>query len=355
MRYLLLTLFTACICNVAGAVEATATGYGHTADEALQNAKVLATEYAASTFLTGKKELINGEYKETLGQYNGGLIKSYVVKSTSASTNGYEVTIDADVDSDKVNAIITTGNTAPSEVSNQLEKSISEYGQTRAAFIAVSNVSPMFGVEVDAVNYESRGNVVMVSYHAHLKWSPKWIDDMETLVKTIDRPIPVSTATTDLLYIAGVLSTIFNPMAYSTIFNAARASENKPTPDDAICFTSDPKKGLDSCYGVLKLPPYEAIPKLINVRATVNFHDGHHSTKCFAVGNSNSNGMYVFFNAGTTGMFRYSQRKFPTDSLVLYKNNVHPFIVTAQTTAEKLKLVSDVTFDVVSNTTKCDL
>ena len=193
MKALLVSAILCLVCNFAQAVEVTATGYGSGSDEALQNAKVLATEYAASTFVTGKQEVIDGKYKATLGQYNGGLVQKYVVKGTAINEGVYAVTILADVNTDKINEIITNGDTATNTVVPQIEKAFDDIHKVQAAWVAISAASDPFVFAVDDVKYVIDGEDVQSEYHLHMKWNPKWLDDAKQLAKAINHPIDEKT------------------------------------------------------------------------------------------------------------------------------------------------------------------
>ena len=89
--------------SMALAEEVTVTGYGSTFDNALANAKMQALEKVTGTFIISESEYKNKQYKETIDQYNGGIINKYDIVSSSKKSTGYEVTIVADVDRKKDN------------------------------------------------------------------------------------------------------------------------------------------------------------------------------------------------------------------------------------------------------------
>lgn len=193
MKTLLLGLVVALVCNLAQAVEVTATGYGSSFNESLQNAKVLATEYAASTFLTGKQELTGSKYKETLCQYNGGLVQKYTVKNTVVNAGVYAVTIQADVNTEKINKIIADGESSPSVAVSRVEKAADEHRKTEAALATINLVSHPFVIVVDNSEYSTDGGRrVDIVYQLHLMWNPKWVDDVKQLAGSIGRPITES-------------------------------------------------------------------------------------------------------------------------------------------------------------------
>ena len=176
-------------CGTAHAQETTATGNGSSFNEALQSAKVIATEHVASTFITGRQDLTNGKYREVLGQYNGGLIQKYEVLNTVVTNGMYAVTIRADVDTDKVNKIIVSNTTSVNDVVPHVEKAVDEFTKTVDGYAAINNASDPFALTLDTTSYGvSNGNRVDVVYHLRMEWNPKWIDDSKKLIKAIGRP-----------------------------------------------------------------------------------------------------------------------------------------------------------------------
>jgi LysM repeat protein len=227
-------------CHRAQAAEVTATGYGSSFNESLQNAKVLATEYVASTFITGKQELTDGKYKETLGQYNGGLVQKYVVKNTVVLDGMYQVTILADVDTDKVNKIVADSDVI-TVATPQVLKAIDEYNKTTAAWLAINQVSNPFVITIIGSKYVVSNDRKKVNgtYYLSVTWNPKWIDDAKQLVKSIDRS-PIGEPSTK-----------------------------------AICF----KQKVDdvgNCFGVLAMPDLNAVVKF---NATIHHIDGTTETR----------------------------------------------------------------------------
>jgi hypothetical protein len=151
MKAWLTILILACTCSNVQAVEVSATGYGVNYDEALQNAKVSATEFAASTFITGKRELTNGEFSETVGQYNGGVVQRVVVDSTEVKGDLYKVVIKADVSMDKVNRVI-----APNTVDTTLQATlaVNDMKKVLDAWYAIGKTSHPFAIVTDNVRFE---------------------------------------------------------------------------------------------------------------------------------------------------------------------------------------------------------
>lgn len=188
MKTTLISLVLVFICGMAQAQEVTVTGNGANFQNALQSAKVLATEEVASTFVTGREDLVNGKYKEVLGQYNGGLIQTYKVLSVQVTNGMYAVTIHANVDTDKVNKVIVNGSTATSKAIPHVNKAVDEFYKTVAGWKAIDAASKPFAIAPYQTTYSVYdGRIVDVVYHLTMKWNPKWIDDADKLTQSINR------------------------------------------------------------------------------------------------------------------------------------------------------------------------
>jgi hypothetical protein len=306
MKSWLLGLAVAVTCNAAQAQETTATGHGGSFNEALQNAKVLATEYVASTFVTGRQDLVNGKYKEVLGQYNGGLIQKYTVKDTVVADNLYAVTILADINTDKVNEIVTSGREVSNTVVFQVEKAVDEYNQTSNGWSAINQASKPFAVVPEGSEYSVyQGQIVNAIYHLRLLWNPKWIDDARQLTKAIGR------------------SPIGGP-------------ETK-----TLCFTRPAQ--VRECGGVMVLPNVGAWDKL-NFVATISFVDGTSEKEYFR-----SNAARQMY---TDGLIRLTEEGWlkpiiTTPAIVLHQDKIAKFEFRTSFTTSRFKTVSSVTIDPV--------
>jgi hypothetical protein len=173
----------------AQAQEVTVTGIGASADEALAMAKTLATEAVASTFVTSSEKSTNGKYSEAGGQYNGGILESYSLVNSELSNSGlYRVTIKAQVNTTKVNTVITDSEVRPSDAADAMQTSGNLLTRTQAALAAI-NKTPRFGARVAGSSFMLKGKNTEITYQLSLSWTPKWVDDIKALAATIDRPI----------------------------------------------------------------------------------------------------------------------------------------------------------------------
>ena len=290
-------------CSTAHAQETTATGNGSSFFDALQNAKVLATEHVASTFITGRQDLINGKYNEVLGQYNGGLIQKYEVLNTVVTSGMYAVTIRADVDTDKVNKIIVSNTTSTNDVVPHVEKAVDEFTKTANGWNAINDASNPFAITLVNTSYSVYdGRIVDVTYHFYMLWNAKWIDDAKQLTKAIGRS-PVSGEGTY-----------------------------------AVCFGRYPSDG-GPCGGALVLPNtkyWAGIP----VTATVHFKDG--TTETHTLGTTAAQRLYSNRDVRIQlGMF---EPIVTVEAVSFFKDEVAPFVLHLSFGVEKFKNVSEVTF-----------
>lgn len=196
MKHLMLTLLAMFIINSAHALEVQATGYGSSYDEAVQSAKTTAVEQATGTFVTGKRELNNGEFSENMAQYNGALINRVDVKSVKITNGLYEVTITARVSTDKINSFTLVEPTAAPKSSQvtQLLDAVGDRQKVINAFTNISNIAYPFVVTSFAANdYKMAGGTIEITHYSRVQWNTKWIDDVLKLVKVIDQPMSEDT------------------------------------------------------------------------------------------------------------------------------------------------------------------
>ena len=189
MRSLLLAVILL-VATASFAAEVTITGTGASTEEALQNAKLLATEAVAGTFITGREDLHNDQYSEHSGQYNGGVIQHYEVTSSSINNGLYSVTIHAEVDTSKINTVVVTeGAAAPYKFAPQVMKAASNYQRTLDAITAINTASPKFTISILSSSFALQGENTTLTYHLQITWTPKWVDDIKKLALLINKPM----------------------------------------------------------------------------------------------------------------------------------------------------------------------
>ena len=176
--------------DLAHPVEVTTSGYGSTYKEAVNNAKMNATEKATNTFITSKQESVQGKFKERIAQYNGGFITSVNVTDTEMFQGQYKVTIDANVDIEKINTVIE------SPTVDITDKTISDFNKilhheldATDAWNALDEVSDRFAVAIMDHSFDVDGRYVNAIYKIGVVWNPKWFDDAKKLSQATSIPL----------------------------------------------------------------------------------------------------------------------------------------------------------------------
>ena len=247
---------------------------------------------------------VNGKYNETLGQYNGGFIQKYEVTNTVVTSGIYAVTIHADVDTDKVNKVIVANTTSVNDAVPHVEKAVDEFNKTVNGWDAIDGASKPFAVALDNTTYSVYdGRAVDVTYHLHMVWNPKWIDDAKQLVKAVGRS-PVSGEGTY-----------------------------------AVCFKNNDQDG-GTCGGVLILPTTKYW-RTTEFAVVVHFKDG--TSQLFKEYANPAQRLYSDRDVRIqeSGWFKPIVT---VPAVSLFQDVVSPFDIGLELSVEKFKNVSDVTF-----------
>jgi len=180
--------------NDAHGAEVQAYGHGANYDEALQSAKTSAIEQAASTFVTGKRELNNGTFSENLAQYNGAVINRVHVTSVNIVNGLYEVQINADVQTDKVNSFALDSSQAiSSDTIIKMLNASSSMQDVQNAFTGISTISYPFVVTSFSPNEYKIAHSIEITHYSRAQWNTKYIDDVIKLIKVINQPLSKDT------------------------------------------------------------------------------------------------------------------------------------------------------------------
>jgi len=248
MKKTLLALLLAT--SFAFAEEVTVTGYGNDYNAALENAKVLALEKGASTYIIGEKRATEGRVTESIEQYNGGAIKSFNVISRRNTPLGWEVDIVADV-VPKDNRVIrnNTDFSADFKEFSERERVVNKLDNVGSA-ISATVVNPTYSV--GRYSTVATGRVV-------LSFQPKWVSDMREFTKVVNQKGSTSNNAYKTLHGQGVAALLqVSPVAAVGAFVLGQPSEPPMSNDMMICFD-----GSD-CYNVgVNFDNMPRVPKLV--------------------------------------------------------------------------------------------
>jgi len=226
MKKTLLALLLAS--SFAYAEEVTVTGYGANYGAALENAKTLALEKGASTFIIGENRARNGRVTEEIDQYNGGVIKSYRVISKHDDALSYEVEIVADV-VPKDNRVIrnTTEFSANFQEFGEREKVVNRLDNVGSA-ISATVVNPRFNV--GRYSTAASGRVVLM-------FQPKWISDLKDFTQVVNQRGMTSNNTRESIT-GGAVTTLLrsSPAAAVGVHVLGQQAEQPMSNDMMVCF-----------------------------------------------------------------------------------------------------------------------
>lgn len=180
--WLLVLVLPACASVKPDAQGFRADGYGRNCTEALQQAKVKATEDYKGTFLSSRRSLNNAnEYAESIDEYSGGIVQSYKVLSNSGGSP-CTVSIEAKVSPDAKSIVVNSEkNIDLGIVERHLNKQIS----TRGLLRKLVRRPEMIQVESRTIDpiVKADGSVEMAVQFTKIVPSPKWLTDIESFLK----------------------------------------------------------------------------------------------------------------------------------------------------------------------------
>ncbi len=318
--------------------EVIATGYGTTVELALENAKTVAIEQVAGTFVTGQTTVTDDDYRSRIEQYHGGLIRRYDVLGIEQADGLISAKIAADVDSDKINTVLTDqGAEVSNDTADVLANAADEFERTGRIVAALDDPQQAFVVRIAKVTYRNRGPLTDVEIDAQITTNPKWYDDVRTMARTIGRKVDLGSAWSDALWGLAALSAIVNPMLPGTINHLARASEKKPQPSDeyAACFGRDMSRDVDECYEIRH--PLERLTLRDRWPMELHLLDGEEEKVLARYFVNIRNRLFVEVRQGTNLYFTSSakERRFENPGVLLFEQSMMPFkyATTLPTTA----------------------
>lgn len=325
--------------SLAQAEEVTVFGYGKDFDQALRSAKIAALEQVTGTWISSEHEFRNGRYSEDIVQYNGGVIKSYKVKSY----DGEKIEIVADVDVIKDNRVGSSGKYVPNEMRNKLDRLEAKSDEIALAMYNLDNPSKALYTELQNIEYINKGNITEVKVTAVIKWSPKWYTDIYKLSQTIGRSRSPDYAVGNKIS-GGITSSMmaYNPLIAATFGMVTNTPEPSYKDSQMLCFATSKKVIADDCYET----GYEMsrFPSRLNMELWGLDGTNLVTKNGFAIDTSN---LYSKIYPGDTKSHRNTNAisgKYYQPGYALYSNGYEKFEVVFKVQTSKLKQVSKFNF-----------
>lgn len=330
----------------AKAVEVTAIGYGATVESATQNAKNIAVEQAAGTFLVTSSTVMDDSFRSSIDQYSGGVIKTYTVLNVGNNGDLVEVTIQADIDADKINRIIVPTSDVPVVMSSELAIAQEKAAKAREMVQALDRRSDAFVINGKILKYVNRGEVTDLTVAVEMKWSPKWYDDVRKFSQMAGKQIHTDNSLSDALGGIGAILTPFNFLASTVATGAARKTEKpqKQSPVYAYCFSKTSSYDVDDCFEIGYGMPNVTDKDRWAIWMTLSSNG--RIVKTFLLGVENNNQLFVNVRTGSRLYFVSSaaERKFTNPGVVLFQKGVTGDVYTYTVDTDMLRSIDGIEY-----------
>lgn len=227
-------------------------GIGTTCDDALRQAKSLATERVAGSFLKSQRTLRNDtSLEESLNEYTGGVVTSFKILQTDGALP-CTVSIQASVDIEQTKII------APPIARNSLDLghigAVIEKRKDASDIVSkLINRPDQFTVDISDVSYTAGSGMTQIDFEIkRITSSAQWRADLEALLSVQSKPQIYEQPGLGTIA-KGLLALVALPVLIPAAIIAAPFSEPQPkrvpqNPDTSICFSADNKLDKLACY-----------------------------------------------------------------------------------------------------------
>ena len=230
-----------------------AEGNGVTCQEALAQAKVVASDKVVGSFINSQKSLVADKvYSESLNEYSGGVVRNYIILESSGGSP-CQVKIKAAVDLDKKN-IALNPNTRSLNL-GEVGRFIEKQDEARATLVALIQRPQMFSARMDRlyVSTDNKQNAQIVLQVSDVSPSEKWSSDLESFLKVQGERVDFERAKWSDIG-KSVLSLIAAPITVPlglapSLFRTQQARGTELVNGEGlICFRNDPQYESLRCY-----------------------------------------------------------------------------------------------------------
>ena len=229
-----------------------AEGSGNSCQEALAQAKVVASDKVVGSFINSQKSLVSDKYyAESLNEYSGGVVRNYTILE-SKGDSPCRVKIRADVYLDKKNIALNPN--ARSLNLGEVGRFVEKQDEARATLTALIRRPQLFSARMDRLHVSSdrKNNAQIVLQVSDVSPSEKWYSDLESFLKVQGQRVDFERAKWSDIG-KSVLSLIAAPvavplgMAPSPFRQTPRGTE-LINGEGLICFRNDPQYETLRCY-----------------------------------------------------------------------------------------------------------
>ena len=230
-----------------------AEGTGTTCQEALAQAKVVASDKAVGSFINSQKSLVADKYySESLNEYSGGVVRNYTILE-SKGDSPCSVKIKADVYLDKKN-IALNPNTRSLNL-GEVGRFVEKQDEARATLAALIQRPQMFSARMDRlyVSTDSKQNAQIVLQVSDVAPSEKWLSDLESFLKVQGERVDFERAKwsdigKSMLSLIAAPITVPLGLAPSVFRHQQARGTELVNGEGLICFRNDPQYESLRCY-----------------------------------------------------------------------------------------------------------
>ena len=230
-----------------------AEGTGNTCQEALGQAKLVASDKVVGSFVNSQKSLVSDKYyTESVNEYSGGVVRQYTILE-SKGDSPCRVKISAEVYLDKKN--IALGPNARALNLGEVGRFVEKQDEARQTLSALIQRPEMFSARMDRlhVSTDSKGNAQIVLQVSDVSPSDKWYSDLESFLKIQGQRVDFERAKWADIG-KSMLSLIAAPVAVplglapSPFRNQTARGTELVNGEGLVCFKNDPQYESLRCY-----------------------------------------------------------------------------------------------------------
>ena len=230
-----------------------AEGTGATCQEALGQAKLVASDKVVGSFVNSQKSLVSDKYyTESVNEYSGGVVRQYTVLE-SKGESPCRVKISAEVYLDKKN--VALGPNARTLNLGEVGRFVEKQDEARQTLAALIQRPAMFSARMDRlhVSTDSKGNAQIVLQVSDVSPSEKWYSDLESFLNVQGQRVDFerskwSDIGKSMLALLAAPVAVPLGLAPSPFRNQTSRGTELVNGEGLVCFKNDPQYETLRCY-----------------------------------------------------------------------------------------------------------
>ena len=230
-----------------------AEGTGATCQEALGQAKLVASDKVVGSFVNSQKSLVSDKYyTESVNEYSGGVVRQYTVLE-SKGESPCRVKISAEVYLDKKN--VALGPNARTLNLGEVGRFVEKQDEARQTLAALIQRPAMFSARMDRlhVSTDNKGNAQIVLQVSDVSPSEKWYSDLESFLNVQGQRVDFerskwSDIGKSMLALLAAPVAVPLGLAPSPFRNQTSRGTELVNGEGLVCFKNDPQYETLRCY-----------------------------------------------------------------------------------------------------------